>query len=166
MVGWNFAARGFALFDGQILSISQNTALFSLLGTFYGGDGRTTFALPDLRGRVPMHMGNGPGLTDRRIGERSGVETVTLTINQIPQHNHNPRLQAENIAGNTDDPTGNMLAKAPKSYRPQFRSNDVAMNSAAVVSNDVGGGQSHNNMQPYLVMNYQMALVGLFPSRN
>lgn len=166
LVGWNFAARSFALCDGQLLPISQNSALFSLLGTIYGGDGRTSFGLPDLRGRVPMHMGNGPGLSSRRIGEKSGVETVTLTVAEIPSHNHNARLQAENVAGNTDDPTGNMLAKATNTYRAQFRSDDVAMNSAAVLSDNVGGSQSHYNMQPYLVMNYQIALQGLFPSRN
>ena len=166
LVGWNFAARGYALCDGQLLPISQNTALFSLLGTIYGGDGRTSFGLPDLRGRVPMHFGNGPGLSSRQIGQRSGQERVTLTLSEMPNHNHNARLQAENRNGNSDDPTNNMLAKSTGTFRSQVAADDVPMNPASVVSDNVGGSQSHDNMQPYLVLNYQIALIGIFPSRN
>ncbi len=166
LVGYNFAQRNFALCDGQLLPISQNTALFSLIGTFYGGDGRTTMGLPDLRGRVPIHQGSGPGLTPRQIGQKSGQENVTLTTNEIPSHNHSPRLLAEGRAGNTDDPTNNMIAKNTNAFRSQAPTDDITMNAAAVSSSNVGGNLAHNNMQPYLVMNYQIALFGIFPSRN
>jgi microcystin-dependent protein len=166
LVGWNFAARGWAFCDGQLLPISQNTALFSLLGTMYGGDGRTTFALPDLRGRAAIHKGRGPGLSDYRQGARGGVERVTLTQTEIPSHNHNARLQAENRPGTSDDPTNNMPAQLAGAYRSQARADDVPMNPAAVLSDNVGGSQSHENMQPFLVMNYIIALVGIFPSRS
>mmetsp|Transcript_23975 Transcript_23975/g.43842 ORF Transcript_23975/g.43842 Transcript_23975/m.43842 type:complete len:177 (-) Transcript_23975:941-1471(-) len=166
LVGWNFAARGYALCEGQLLPIAQNTALFSLLGTIYGGDGRTTFALPDLRGRVAMQFGRGPGLSDYRIGQKSGAEEVTLTVAEMPQHNHSPRLQAEGRAGNSDDPTNNMFGKHADAFRSQVAADDVPMNPATVVSNSMGGSQPHYNMQPFLVMNYQIALVGIFPSRS
>ena len=107
MFGGNFAPRGWALCDGQLLPISQNSALFSILGTTYGGDGRTSFGLPELRGRVAMHPGNGPGLSSRRLGERSGVETVTLGATQVPAHGHNPVANAIGPAGNSNDAIGN-----------------------------------------------------------
>jgi len=166
LVGWNFAARGWALCNGQLLPISQNSALFSLLGTIYGGDGRTTFALPDLRGRVAMHFGRGPGLSDHRQGARGGVESVTLNVSEMPSHNHNPRQYAEARGGNLSDPTNNMLASSTDTFRAQIAADDIPMNPAAVVSNNMGGNLPHENMQPFLVMNYQIALVGVFPSRN
>ena len=114
MFGGNFAIRSFALCDGQLQPISQNTALFSLLGTIYGGDGRTTFALPDLRGRVPVHMGNGPGLSSYRIGQRLGVERMTLTANNVPPHSHpltgNPSVNVSGANANTNEPGGAFLA--------------------------------------------------------
>ncbi|WP_136442432.1 phage tail protein [Pacificoceanicola onchidii] len=166
LVGYNFAQRNFAKCDGQIMPISQNNSLFSLLGTIYGGDGRTTYGLPDLRGRVPIHQGHGPGLSDYRIGSASGAETVRLTVAEMPSHGHSPRLNAEKRAGNSDDPTDRMFGKSEGSFRDQAPADDILMNAAAVTEQNVGGDQAHYNMQPYLVMNYQIALFGLYPSRS
>jgi len=162
MFGGNFAPRSWALCDGQLLPISQNSALFSILGTIYGGDGRTTFALPDMRGRVSIHPGSGPGLSTYRLGEKGGVENVTLTTAQIPSHTHT--LRGENRAGNSTDPTNNMLANGSPIYRPQAVADDVNMNAAAVAN--TGGSQSHTNIQPFLCVNYLIALQGIFPSRS
>lgn len=155
----NFAPRNYAFCNGQLLPISQNTALFSLLGTTYGGDGRTTTALPNLQGRAPMHPGSGPGLTTRRIGERGGFEAVTLTEAQMPNHNH--LLTANNDGeGEDNDPGGNFTGKngiytAAGNLQP--------MSSRSLPNQ--GGGQPHTNMQPYLALNYIIALVGEYPSR-
>ena len=148
----NFAPRGWAFCNGQLLSIAQNTALFSILGTTYGGDGRTTFALPDLRGRVPLHAGasTGPGLSHRELGERGGSESVALTGAQLPPHQHT--LQAAPEANG--DPAGGILAAATDEKRGQ------------TVTGVAGGGQPHDNMQPYLGLNYIIALQGIFPSRD
>lgn len=163
LVGYNFATRGFGLCQGQLLAISSNSALFSLLGTIYGGDGRTTFSLPDLRGRTPIGMGNGAGLTDRRIGQRSGQETHTLTPNEMPQHSHPTTLRgSEEDAVSTDPATGVLAAGA--SYHAGAP--DVNFPSTAITEGNAGGSQSHNNMQPYLVLNYQIALQGVYPSRS
>ncbi|BDS12550.1 phage tail protein [Aureispira anguillae] len=164
MFGGNFAPRGWAFCDGQLLPISSNSALFSILGTIYGGDGRTTFALPDLRGRVAMHPGNGPGLTPRRLGERGGQETVTLTVNQIPAHHHN--IIAVGLEGNSNDPTSRLLANtgAFDSEYSNSTSGHVLMNSGMV--QNTGGGQSHTNIQPFTCVNYIIALQGVFPSRS
>lgn len=166
--GFNFTPRGWAACEGQLLPISQNSALFSLLGTIYGGDGRTTFALPDLRGRAPLHYGTGPGLSTRAIGQRSGTETNTLTINQMPNHNH---VLLGGEEGNTDDPNGNYIAgKGINTFSTTSgTSTSTPPDPNAVVikgSNPTGGNQAHNNMQPYIVINYCIALVGVFPSRN
>jgi microcystin-dependent protein len=170
LTGWNFASRSFALCEGQLQPISQNTALFSLLGTTFGGDGRTSFGLPDLRGRLPMGQGNGPGLSSRRWGQKGGVETVTLNTTQMPSHTHTvtSTLKAEGRNGNLDTPAGNMLAPHTGAYRAQVAVEDVTMNAAAVTSTagNAGGNQAHENMQPYLVMYYQIALFGVFPSRS
>jgi microcystin-dependent protein len=167
MVGFNFAPRGWALCNGQLLSIAQNTALFSLLGTTYGGNGQTTFALPDLRGRVPLHQGQGPGLTPRTIGESSGTETVTLLSSQMPAHNHT--LAAFNSPGSLDTPTGNVIANIvdPNTGGPATlfsATADTTMNPASIGIS--GGNQPHENMQPYLCVNFVIALEGIFPSRN
>ena len=157
MGGWNFAPRGWALCNGQLLSIAQNTALFSLLGTTYGGNGQTTFALPNLQGRVPMHWGNGPGLTPRVIGEVDGSETVTLMSTQIPAHNH--ALQGADEA----------TTKSPANAVPAFASTPTynpAANLAMTPTGIAGGSQPHENMQPSLAVTFVIALEGIFPSRN
>ena len=163
MFGGNFAPRGWALCDGQLLSISAYQSLFSILGTTYGGDGRTTFGLPGLRGRVAMHAGNGPGLSSRPLGQKSGTETVTLATSQIPAHKHN--VGAIKTVGDSTSPTGNLLADSG-SFDTEFRNatSDTTMKSDMI--QNTGGGQSHNNIQPYQVINYIIALQGTYPSRN
>ena len=156
--GFNFAPRGWAKCEGQLLPINQNETLFSLLGTTYGGDGRTTFGLPDLRGRVPMHHGNGPGLTPRPMGQKSGEERHTLTIDQMPAHNHS--LHGIKKAGESAGPEYGVVRD---DYAPSSGTPDVSLGTNTAMP--TGGGQSHNNMQPYLVVNYCIALVGLYPSR-
>lgn len=156
IVGFNFAPRGWALCDGQILPINQNQSLYSLLGTTYGGDGRTSFALPDLRGRTPIHFNTGHGL-----GQKSGEEAVTLSASEMPAHDHT--AQASNNNASTGEPTSNVLARATN---PTYHSaaNLTALNTLSV--SHAGGGQAHENMQPSLTLNYCIALTGLFPSRN
>jgi microcystin-dependent protein len=163
--GGNFAPRGWAFCEGQILPISQNTALFSIIGTTYGGDGRVSFGLPDLRGRVPISPGNGPGLSSYRWGERGGIENVTLNTTQIPSHTHTAMLKGENRPATSVDPTGNMLAGS-EIYRPQAASDDVFMDPAAISMGNTGGNLSHTNIQPFLAVYYIIALFGIFPSRN
>lgn len=164
MFGGNFAPRGWALCDGQLLPIASNSALFSILGTIYGGDGRTTFALPDLRGRVPMHAGNGPGLSDRRLGSRGGQETVTLTTSQIPAHHHT--IFAISAVGDSNDPSSRLLANTG-AFDNEYSANTsgyVTMSSNMV--GNTGGGQYHTNVQPFLCVNFIIALQGVFPSRS
>ena len=157
----NFAPRGWAFCSGQLLPISQNTALFSLIGTTYGGDGRTTTALPNMQGRAPMHPGRGPGLTSRRLGERVGVEVVTLSESQIPSHNHVMRGNEE--GGDALSPVnGHFGEPSDDLYTESGTTVDMANN----ILTDTGGGNSHNNMQPFLAMNFIIALVGLYPSRS
>ena len=168
MFGGNFAPRGWALCDGQLLTISGNQALFSLLGTIYGGDGRTTFGLPELRGRAPMHKGTGPGLTPRNIGVKTGSENVTVAVSQMPAHSHSvTNLQATGNAADTSDPTGNSLAMA-NVYRNEPPNVEMSAGSISVsgTAGNTGGGQSHANMPPYLAVNFIIALVGIYPSRN
>ena len=160
-VGFNFAPRGWAFCDGQLLSISSNQALFSLLGTTYGGDGRTTFALPDLRGRVSVHPGTGAGLSTYRIGQRGGAETNTLTVNQLPSHTHANNM-ASAAEGDSNDPTGKLLAKTDART---YTDTGPAVASGGT-SGSTGGGQAISNIQPYLAVYHVIALVGLFPSRN
>lgn len=164
LVGFNFAPRGWATCDGQITSISQNTALFSLLGTTYGGNGSSTFALPDLRGRVAIHVGQGPGLTARTQGEASGAETITLTGAQIPNHTH--ALNVSNAAATLGSPSGNFIAAKNRADPGFAATSDGSVLNSASIGASTGGGQPHSNMQPYLVMNYVIALQGIFPSRN
>jgi microcystin-dependent protein len=156
----NFAPRGWALCDGALLPISQNTALFSILGTTYGGDGRTTFGLPDLRGRVAVHPGTGPGLTTRLLGEKAGGETASVSIEQMPAHGH--RVTAASERGDSADPTNNVPAGDPD--EPYIGTGTAAM--AATMIQSTGGGQSHANMQPFLGVHFIIALVGIYPSRN
>jgi microcystin-dependent protein len=159
---YNFAPRSWAFCNGQLLPISQNTALFALIGTFYGGDGRTTVGLPDMRGRAPIHPGQGPGLSRYAIGQKGGVETVTLTSNQVPSHSHT--LFGTNNLGDQASPAGGALARdgRDQTYRNEAPDTDLVADSIATS----GGGQPHNNMPPYLALNCNIALTGLFPSRN
>jgi microcystin-dependent protein len=163
MGGMNFAPRGYATCAGQILSIAQNTALFSLLGTTFGGNGQTTFALPDIRGRVPMGEGQGPGLTARTLGEAGGEETITLTSSQMPTHSH--VLKAVSEAGDTSAPEGAYMANTG-ALDKEYKSTGtvVAMNPSAI--GGTGGSQPHDNVPPYLVLTFYIATQGLFPSRN
>ncbi len=161
IVGFNFAPRGWAFCDGQILPINQNQSLYSLLGTTYGGDGRTSFALPDMRGRTPIHVGRSNGGGDHTEGQKSGEETHTLAANEMPQHDH--QLKASSDSGTIPIPAGQVLAASPN---PMYHeaTNLVDMNSASVAN--VGGGQAHDNMMPFIALNFCIALQGLFPSRN
>ncbi|HWQ33418.1 MAG TPA: tail fiber protein [Blastocatellia bacterium] len=152
---FNFPPKGWALCNGQLLPINQNQALFSLLGTTYGGDGRVNFALPNLRGRVPIHRGNG-----HTLGEAAGSSAVTLTASQMPQHAHLVRASSSN--GNTNNPSGTMLARALNAYRD---ADNLTSLSPGSISN-VGGSQPHENRQPFLTLNFCIALQGIFPSRN
>lgn len=157
----NFAPRGWAFCNGQLLPISQNTALFSLIGTTYGGDGRTTTALPNLQGRAPMHPGNGPGLTPRRLGERGGVETVTLSEAQLPAHPHTARVTEED--GRDNDPGANEFPAAGDQMWGAAAS--LAPMSGETLA-PTGGSGPHNNLQPFLTLSFIIALVGLYPSRS
>jgi microcystin-dependent protein len=155
----NFAPRGWAFCDGQLIPISQNTALFSLLGTMYGGDGRSTFALPDLRGRLPMGTGQGPGLTPRPHGSLVGSETVALLASEAPPHGH--ALTATSSAAGTDSPAGASLAEGDEdNYRPGPTTVDMAPTTST------GSGQPHNNLQPYQTCTFIIALQGIFPPRS
>lgn len=163
----NFAPRGWAYCNGQLLQISQYSAVFALLGTTYGGDGRTTFALPDLRGRVPRHSGGnsaGPGLPAVQLGSRSGSQTHTLLANQLPNHTHTGRIRASGNPANTNDPTSNALGIA-EAYSDQAVSVSTAANTVQIDPSG-GGGQQVNHLDPYLGINFIIALQGIFPSRN
>lgn len=165
MFAGNFAPRGWAFCDGQLLAVSQNDALFSLLGTIYGGDGRTTFGLPDLRGRIPVHAGSGPGLSTRRLGAKAGAERVTLTTNQLPSHSHT--VQASSAHATSGNPAGRVVAKsgATNVYHDSAPPNAIGNMKDTAVSN-TGGGQAHNNLMPALCVHFILALVGIYPSRN
>lgn len=159
----NFAPRGWAFCHGQLLPINQFQALFSILGTTYGGDGRTTFALPELRGRAPIGAGNGPGLSDRRLGARTGTETNVLNATQLPAHNHAPAVQVATSAADDGNPSGRVLAGAAADT---FTLREPNGSLAGVTSTTVGANQPINNMPPVLAMNYIIALQGVFPARN
>src|SRR3989475_1202447 len=154
---FNFAPKGWAWCDGQLLPLSQNTALFSLLGTTYGGDGKSNFALPDLQGRAPMHPGQGPGLSLHDLGETGGSETVTLLESEIPAHSHG--VFAQNASGNRTNPVGNALARASAGnvYSPGSPAPPLAPMSDQSLA-PAGGDQPHNNMMPYLTFYFNIAL--------
>ena len=163
-VGFNFAPVGWAMCDGQLLPISQNTALFSLLGTQFGGNGQTTFALPNLQGCAPMSQGSGLGLSPRSVGEVGGEASVTLLVSQIPSHTHAAMNAAASTAG---DPTNAVFGGGGRGKEPAYAppsSSTAQMNGQAV--NLTGGNQPHNNMPPYLTVNFIIALQGIFPARN
>jgi microcystin-dependent protein len=157
----NFAPTGWAFCDGQILPISQNTALFSLLGTTYGGNGVSTFALPDLRGRVPIQPGQGPGLSLRSLGEQGGIEGAMLGTGEMPAHTHT--LGASSANGTSDAAAGRVAARSPAAIPQYAAASDADLSAAAIGS--AGGGQAHNNMQPYLGLSFIIALQGIYPPR-
>ena len=162
--GFNFAPRGWANCDGQLLPIAQYQALFSLLGTTYGGDGRTTFALPDLRGRTMLHEGNGPGLTPRPIGQKSGAENTTLTAANLPAHSHPVAIPVNTGNASSEEPGGNVLASSGANLYAAAPSPGAAYQ--AFNTGNAGSSTAFNNMQPYLVVNICIALQGIYPSRN
>ncbi len=173
MFGGNFAPRGWALCEGQLLAISDNTALFSILGTIYGGDGRTSFALPDLRGRAPVGAGQGPGLSPHRQGQRGGTEVVSLNTGQLPAHSHEVTALTSTLKCNNKEATesigeGQTFGKAAVNIFNEETAN-LNMNITLTASGEVGntgGSQPHDNMPPYLGMNYIICTQGIFPSRN
>ena len=159
----NFAPSGWALCQGQLLSIAQNEALFSLIGTIYGGDGVSTFALPSLAGRIALHQGVGPGLSPRTIGESGGSETVGLSVPQLPAHNH--AAICSNTTGNSASPVNNYWSTDPGGNTGAYSTTDGSQMAGPAIGN-TGGGQPHNNLQPYLVINYIIALEGIYPPRD
>lgn len=160
--GFNFAPRGWAMCDGQLLPVSQNTALFSLLGTTYGGDGRTTFALPNLQARAPMQPGQGPGLSHHDLGESGGNESVTLVESEIPSHSHS--LSGKAQFGNAPSPSERAFARPYGGGSLYSDSSGMTQMSSQALA-PAGGDLPHNNMQPFLTMNFCMAMQGVFPSR-
>jgi microcystin-dependent protein len=163
MFGGNFAPQGWALCEGQLIPIAENDTLFTLIGTTYGGDGQTTFALPDLRGRIPIHMGQGPGLSNYVIGESGGVEAVALLGAQMPAHGH--ALAASlNGAELTAGPNGSVTADTGAT--PLYSASMVAQDMHASAIAAAGGGQPHDNMAPFLCVNFIISLFGIFPSQN
>lgn len=163
MFGGNFAPAGWAMCQGQLLPISENDTLFNLIGTTYGGDGQETFGLPDLQGRIPLHQGQGPGITQTYvIGEKAGVESVTLTTNQLPIHTHG--FVASTAPALGADPTGNIIAQPPTINLFFGDVATAALNSQAIQG--AGGSQPHENMQPFLVISFIISLFGVFPTQS
>ena len=160
---FNFPPKGWAWCNGQLLPISQNTALFSLLGTAYGGDGKSTFGLPDLRGRAALHPGQGPGLTNRLLGEMGGSATVTLLESEIPAHTH--QALGNNLIGDSPLPAGNALARLGSLNTYQTVSNASLVGMAPQSLPPAGGGLPHNNLGPHLTLFFCIALQGVFPAR-
>ena len=162
IAGFNFAPRGWAQCNGQLLPISQNTALFSLLGTFYGGDGKSTFALPDLQGSAPLHRGQGPGLSPYFLGQQGGSENVTLLQTEIPAHNHNVGVSTGD--GLDQGPANSLLATGigVGQYAPQPTNTTLSPTTLGIA----GSSLPHNNMMPYITMNFIIAMQGVFPARN
>jgi microcystin-dependent protein len=161
MFGGSFAPAGWAFCAGQLMPISENDALFTLIGTTYGGDGQETFGIPDLQGRTPIHAGQGPG-QNYQLGEKAGVESVTLTTNTIPVHNH--AYVASSALGTGSDPTNSLISQHPTASAYSVAPPTGAMNTAVV--GPMGGSQPHDNMQPYLCVTYIISLFGIFPTQN
>lgn len=167
LVGFTFCPRGSLEASGQLLAISSNSALFSLLGTTYGGDGTTTFALPDLRGRVPVGQGTGPGLSTYTMGQTGGQESVTVTTAQMPAHSHTAQLNVSRTDATTRSPVNANFARAAgNTYEENTAPTGDKMNAGTVTNAITGGGQSHENRAPYLAMRYCIVTQGIFPSRN
>lgn len=162
MFAGTFAPQGWALCDGQLLAISENDALFSLIGTTYGGDGQTTFALPDMRGRIPLHAGSGPGLSPRQQGSRGGAESVTLTASHLPSHSHEP-LRATTARGDQASAQGNVPAASPSMSMYLEDPPAVSLNTQSVTA--TGGSQSHSNLMPFTCLNFIISLFGIYPSQ-
>jgi microcystin-dependent protein len=160
-VAFTFAPKGWAPCNGQIMAIADNPELFNLIGTLYGGDGETTFALPDMRGRVPVGVGQGVGLTPRNFGDTGGQETVALTIPQMPKHTHN--LKAASGAANSKAPAGNLLANSSSTPIYSTATADTTLRSSVIAT--TGSSQPHENMQPFLAQQCIIALVGIYPSQ-
>lgn len=163
MFAGNFAPRGWAFCDGQLLAVSQNDALFSLYGTIYGGDGRTTFGLPDMRGRIPIHAGQGPGLSPRAIGSRAGAEQETVTVNELPTHSHTFNA-VSTAATETSIGANETMAQSVgyDAYVPNQNTTTMSSNNVSAV----GGSRAHNNEMPFLCVNFIVALFGIYPSRH
>jgi microcystin-dependent protein len=159
---FNFAPKGWAFCDGQLMPLAQNTALFSLLGTTYGGDGRTNFALPNLQGNAPLHPGQGPGLSPHDLGERGGSETVTLTASELTSHSHGVNVSLSD--GTSQSPVNERLASGVGGIAQYAPPNNLAQLSPQAIAS-VGGTQPHNNMQPYLTLSFCIALQGIYPPR-
>jgi microcystin-dependent protein len=162
MFGGNFAPSGWAFCDGQLMQISENDTLFNLIGTTYGGDGQETFALPDLQGRLPMHAGQGPGLSNYQIGEKAGVETVTLTTQQNPTHTHAVVVSGD--LANSNSPNNSMLAQSTQILL--YTQDTASKFMAPSALSPVGGSQPHENMQPFLVISFIISLFGVYPSQS
>lgn len=156
----NYAPHNWAFCDGQVMAISANAALASLLGSYYGGDGRTTFGLPDFRGRIPVHFGQGPGLTNYPLGTRYGFEKIKLTIDQIPSHNH--PMQGSTASANSSDPRG----RVPAMIGSDFYATDADSDMAADIVDNYGGNDYHGNVMASLCINFIICLNGTYPSRN
>lgn len=161
MFAGTFAPRSWALCDGQTILIQQNDALFSLLGTIYGGDGRTTFQLPDMRGRIPIHAGQGPGLSDRRLGAKFGSEQAAIAGNQVPVHSHTTSAASE--SADADQPDGALFGEAGSEI---YAEEDGLASMASSMVTNAGGGLPHDNVGPFLCINFIIALFGIFPSRS
>ena len=166
MAACTFAPVSYAFCNGQLLAIAQNTALFALIGTTYGGNGSTTFALPNMQGRVPVHAGTGPGLTTRVLGQASGTEAVTLLSSNLPAHSHTVALPASTLAGNASSPAGNKLASSSLRGDNQYTSVATDTTLATATSSIVGSNTPVSVMQPFLVVNFIIATQGVFPARN
>jgi len=162
MFAGNFAPAGWALCEGQLMPISENDALFTLIGTTYGGDGQETFALPDLRGRFPNHQGQGPGLSSYTIGEMTGTESVTLTVPQLPAHSHQANAGA---GGNDVSPAGNLWSTDANGNTAAYSNTSNTVMAAGAIG-PAGGSQPHDNVQPFLVINFIISLFGVFPTQN
>ena len=161
---FNFAPKGWAFCDGQLLPLSQNTALFSLLGTTYGGDGKSIFALPDMQGNTPMHPGQGPGLSLHDLGETGGSDTVSLLESEIPSHSHTVMAAANPALLKLPAPSASLArSQNDNAYQSNVTQNLVLMNDNAIAP--AGGDQPHNNLQPYLTLNFCIALQGVYPPR-
>ncbi|HVI71708.1 MAG TPA: tail fiber protein, partial [Pyrinomonadaceae bacterium] len=162
---FNFPPTGWAFCDGQLMPISQNTALFSLLGTTYGGDGKSTFALPDMQGNAPMQPGQGQGLSQRFLGEASGVESITLLVSEIPVHTHSMTSHNLDFADKQNPDPQSIIAKSTNGNAYQTNTSTLLTTMAFQALAPAGGGLPHNNMQPYLTLNFCIALQGIFPQR-